>query len=392
MRRSNGIICWILTPLLLFAFGNYDLLKHTPTTTEARPISKSRDLRDIYSSNGDNSALLTSDSFALRNNAYAKASDIMVYPGGQPVGIKLSTKGALVIALSDIETSERKIQSPSAVAGVQIGDSIIKINSYEIKSSEDIATEVNRSKGDEINITVKRRDETFEYKIKPVLSKNDEKYKIGLWVRDSTAGVGTLTFYDPKSKGFAALGHPITDVDTGNIMSVENGEVVSSNIVSVRKGLKGNPGELRGIFINEDHSLGKITNNTECGIFGKGNDGLINEKYNKPMKVGLKNEVKVGKAQILTTIEGNEPKLYDIIIEKLLPQESPGSKSMIIKIVDLEFVDKTGGIVQGMSGSPIIQNNKIVGAVTHVLINKPDTGYGIYMDWMLEDAEILKNN
>jgi stage IV sporulation protein B len=390
MRKSKNIIYWIIIPLLLFIFSNYNFIKHTPTSTNMEKLSK---VVSLNSSDYDEDFLEASKRNLIAGNlTYAKASDIMVYPGGQPVGIKLSTKGALVIALSDIETVQKKVQSPAAVSGIEIGDSVIKINDISIKSSEDIATLVNRSNGKDVSITVNRKGEVLNLKVTPVLSKNDEKYKIGLWVRDSTAGVGTLTFYDPKTKGFAALGHPITDVDTGNIMVVDNGEVIASNIVSVRKGIKGNPGELRGIFINEQKSLGIIKNNTECGIFGKGNEGLINQKYNKPMRVALKDEVKVGKAQILTTIEGNEPKLYDIVIERLLPQETPGSKSMIIKIVDPDFVEKTGGIVQGMSGSPIIQNNKMVGAVTHVLINKPDTGYGIYMDWMLEDAEILKNN
>lgn len=388
MRKRKSILCWILIPLMLLVFGNYNFIKHTSITTKVQKLNEA--VTSQYN-NEENYLTASQSSFNNENKPYAKASDIMLYPGGQPVGIKLSTKGALVIALSDIDTSERKIQSPAAVAGIQIGDSVMEVNGVAVKSSEDIATMVNRCNGEKVKITVSRNGEIFNFEVTPVLSKSDEKYKIGLWVRDSTAGVGTLTFYDPKTKGFAALGHPITDVDTGNIMSVENGEVIASNIVSVRKGIKGNPGELRGIFINEQQSLGVIKNNTECGIFGKGNDNLINEKYNKPMKIALRNEVKVGKAQILTTIEGNEPKLYDIIIEKLLPQEEPGSKSMIIKIVDPQCIEKTGGIVQGMSGSPIIQNNKIVGAVTHVLINKPDTGYGIYMDWMLKDAEIFKN-
>lgn len=390
MRKSKNILYWILIPILLFIFSNYDFIKHTPTITKLQKINE---VIELNSKSDNKDSLETSQgSFTSGNLAYTKASDIMVYPGGQPVGIKLSTKGALVIALSDIETMNNKVQSPASLSGIQIGDSVLEINDVNIKSSEDIATLVNRSNGKDVNVTVSRKGEILNFKVSPVLSKNDDKYKIGLWVRDSTAGVGTLTFYDPKTKGFAALGHPITDVDTGDIMEVENGEVIASNIVSVRKGVKGNPGELRGIFINEQQSLGIIKNNTECGIFGVGNEALINKKFNKPMKVALKNEVKVGKAQILTTVEGNEPKLYDIVIERLLPQETPGSKSMIIKIIDPAFVEITGGIVQGMSGSPIIQNNKLVGAVTHVLINKPDTGYGIYMDWMLQDAEILKNN
>jgi len=230
----------------------------------------------------------------------------------------------------------------------------------------------------------------MNFVVNPVVSKKDENYKIGLWVRDSVAGVGTLTFYHKESGKFGALGHPITDMDTNTIMSVGKGEIVDSNIVSVRKGAKGSPGELRGIFTDSDKTLGIIRLNTSVGVFGEGNDNLICNNYNKPMKVGFKDEVKVGKAQILTTIDGEEPELFDIVIEKLLNQQEPNGKSMIIKVTDPLCIEKTGGIIQGMSGSPIIQNNKIVGAVTHVLVNKPDTGYGIYMDWMINEANISK--
>lgn len=165
--------------------------------------------------------------------------------------------------------------------------------------------------------------------------------------------------------------------------------LINSSIISVKKGEKGNPGELKGIFINEDVPLAKVTKNTECGIFGVSDEKLMDGRVSKPLKVANQNEIKEGKAQIITTIDENGPKYYDIEIVKLLPQDAPSSKSMIIKVTDSELLKKTGGIVQGMSGSPIIQNNKIVGAVTHVLINKPDTGYGIYIHWMIKDGNIL---
>ncbi|MCJ7687757.1 MAG: SpoIVB peptidase, partial [Clostridiaceae bacterium] len=319
------------------------------------------------------------------------SKEIMIYPGGAPIGVKLNTKGVLVVALSDIEGVKGKIQSPAASAGIQIGDSIIKINDIEINSAEEVTRFVNREKNSELTLKIQRKNNTnyFEVKVKPVEDSNDGKQKIGLWVRDSTAGVGTLTFYDDKTKKFAALGHPITDADTGTILNVNNGVIISSNIVSIKKGTKGNPGELRGLFVEEDKIKGQIIKNTECGIFGNGNKSLINDKFNKPMKIGLRNEIKEGKAQIITTINGNKPELFEIEIQKLLTQDRSGSKSMIIKITDRRLLEKTGGIVQGMSGSPIIQNNKIIGAVTHVLINKPDIGYGIYIEWMLKDADIL---
>jgi len=318
-------------------------------------------------------------------------TEILVYPGGQPIGVKLNIKGVLVVALSDIDSDKGKIVSPAAAAGVQIGDSIVKINDLEINHAEDVTRFVNRENRSEITLSVQRKNnlDTFEIKVKPTVDSKDGKRKIGLWVRDSTAGVGTLTLYDDKTKKFAALGHPITDADTGTILSVSDGVIVSSNIVSIKKGTRGNPGELRGLFIDENKVKGQILKNTECGIFGNGDKSLINNKFNKPMKIGMRNEIKEGKAQILTTINGIEPELFEIEIQKLLSQSTSGSKSMVIKITDSRLLDKTGGIVQGMSGSPIIQNNKIIGAVTHVLINKPDMGYGIYIEWMLKDAGIL---
>ncbi|MBU5482930.1 SpoIVB peptidase [Clostridium sp. MSJ-11] len=314
--------------------------------------------------------------------------ELSVYPGGQPVGVKLNTKGVLVVALSDLETSNGKVNSPAAVAGIEIGDSIIKINNEEIINSEKASSLINSCEGKPLVVTLERRGETLTKNIIPAKTK-DGNYKIGLWIRDSTAGVGTLTFYDDKTGIFAALGHPITDADTGTMLNINSGEIVNSSIISVRKGVKGTPGELKGIFIDEDVVLGDIKKNTECGIFGVSNMSLKN-KYNKKMKIALRDEIKEGPAQILTTIDGKQPKMYNIVIEKLLPQNTIGPKSMIIKVTDKELLEKTGGIVQGMSGSPIIQNDKIVGAVTHVLINKPDTGYGIYIEWMIKDSDILK--
>ena len=199
-----------------------------------------------------------------------------------------------------------------------------------------------------------------------------------------------MTFYDSESKKFGALGHPITDSDTNEPFLIKNGDVIESSIISIRKGEKGSPGELKGIFMNENTPTGKINKNTQSGIFGELNIENFSNSKIKPLKIGFRDEVVPGKAKIITTIDENGPQEYEIEIEKLLNQTCASSKSMVIKITDPKLLEKTGGIVQGMSGSPIIQNNKIVGAVTHVLINKPDTGYGIYIEWMLQDAGIIK--
>ncbi len=316
--------------------------------------------------------------------------NVELYPGGTPVGIKLKTKGALVVALTDINDNTVVKKSPAATAGIVVGDCILEIDGKKISVATDISKIINEKPKRVHRILIERRGNKDLKNIKPIKSESDGKYKIGMWVRDSTAGVGTLTFYHDGSKKFGALGHPITDVDTGEIMKIENGEIVNSNILSVKKGMRGAPGELRGIFNENSESLGKIKSNTICGIFGESNEKMINPISSKPLPIALKDEIEVGKAQIITTIKGKNPAFYDIQIEKLLDQNTANGKSMLIRVTDEKLLKETGGIVQGMSGSPIIQNNKIVGAVTHVLVNKPDVGYGIYIEWMINDAEILK--
>ncbi|MFX0548947.1 SpoIVB peptidase [Hathewaya histolytica] len=318
-------------------------------------------------------------------------SNRKVYLGGEPLGIQINTKGALVVGLSDIDTEKGVKTSPAVKAGISIGDTILKVNDISINNGEDLSYIINNNKSQRVVIEIEHKGKKLTKNLVPVKSKLDDKYKIGLWVRDSTSGIGTLTFYDSKTGKYGALGHGITDVDTGSIIEISSGEVVPSEIVSVKKGLQGDPGELKGIFTGENKIIGNVKSNTICGIFGDYKKD-VNNKLSKPIEIGNRKEIKEGKAQIYTTIAGKNPEFYDIEIEKLLTQEQQSSKSMVIKITDKRLLDKTGGIVQGMSGSPIVQNNKIVGAVTHVLVNKPDKGYGIYIEWMLEECEKSENN
>ena len=311
--------------------------------------------------------------------------EIQLYPGGNVVGIKLQTNGPLVVGFSDIENEEQKPYSPSKESGINLGDVILAINEIEINSSEFLAETLNSLKLDELDVKIERDGKILYKKVKPVKT-SDGKNKIGLWVRDSTAGIGTVTFIDPETGLYGALGHPITYVDTGDIIKISKGNIVNSSIVNVKRGEKGNPGELKGVFINDDIKLGNVKHNTKYGIFG---EYSLENFYGEKLSIALKNEIQEGPAKIISTIDNDKPKMYDVVIEKLLQQDNPSSKSMIIKVVDEELLEKTGGIVQGMSGSPIIQNNKLVGAVTHVLVNKPDTGYGIYIEWMLKESKIF---
>lgn len=404
-NKKLKIICSILTPIIIFTLVTFMSLRDIPETIYVRQ-GENINYGSLLKVNNDDISVLKQNvnkgySTKIRKSVNLLGilpiktvnleivSPITVYPGGQPVGIKLNTKGVLVVGMSDIDSQNGKISSPAAQAGVQIGDSIIKIDGENVSNSKSVSEKLNKYKDSIMKVTIIREGKNIDKEIKPVKSDVDNSYKLGLWVRDSTAGVGTLTFYHEKSGKFAALGHPITDVDTGTMLTVKDGNIINSSIISIKKGAKGNPGEVRGIFVNEEDPLGNIKTNTVSGIYGTSVKALKNNKLNKPMEVGLRNDIKEGDAQILTTVDGEQPKLYNIKIEKLLSQDSPGPKSMVIRVTDPELLEKTGGIVQGMSGSPIIQNNKIVGAVTHVLINKPDVGYGIYMEWMLKDAGIL---
>lgn len=403
MRKNiSNKLCFILTPIfilfsnIIFSFNeipNLILVKESQSINIKQVLQKSdinkNTLKAYPTFIKDSNTLKTETTVKTSGKASPKSiSEIELYPGGNGLGIKLNTNGVLVVAYSQIEKESENISSISEKDGIEIGDNILKINNVEINTAEDMMKLINQCEGKEILITISRKGNVIEKSIMPVKSKNG-KYKIGLWIRDSTSGVGTLTFYDANTKKFAALGHPVTDEDTGNIMTIKNGEIIKAAIVSVKRGEKGSPGELKGNFVEETVPLGNIINNTECGIFGEASDNIKDLNFNKPLKIGSREELKEGPAEIITTIDDSGPKRYKIQIEKLLYQDKPGPKSMVIKVTDKDLLEKTGGIVQGMSGSPIIQNNKLVGAVTHVLINKPDTGYGIYIEWMLKDSGII---
>lgn len=324
----------------------------------------------------------------VKQVAVQQVEGLEVYPGGTSIGVKISNKGAMVVGYSDIETSDGVMESPGKLAGIQLGDIIEEVNGKKVNSCSDLISTIKSCRNADIQLKLLRDNDEIIKKMQ--ILKEGNEYKIGLWVRDSTAGIGTLTFYDKDSKVFGALGHPITDGDTNTSFNIKSGKLLRSSVLSIKKGERGNPGELKGLFVNENDTIGTIEKNLDSGIYGEAKASLINDNFSKPMPVGFRNEIKEGHAQIITTINDEGPKAYDIEIIKLLQQDKPGSKSMVIKITDQQLLEKTGGIVQGMSGSPIIQNGKIVGAVTHVLINKPDVGYGIYIEWMLQDAGIIK--
>ncbi len=239
--------------------------------------------------------------------------------------------------------------------------------------------------GESIRITYSRDNDVKTMQISPQKN-SDGEYKLGLWVRDAAAGVGTISFYEPSSKTFAALGHGIQDVDTEKLITISNGEVVRANIIDIVKGEKGKPGEIRGSIAGGE-TVGDIYKNTAFGIYGKIKNSVNLElKNSDAIEVANRDEIRTGPAKIICTLEENETKEYDVEIQKIYYNNNENNKSMLLKVTDESLIQKTGGIIQGMSGSPIVQNGKFIGAVTHVLINDAQIGYGVFADLMLKSA------
>ena len=312
--------------------------------------------------------------------------EIMLAPCGTPFGVKILTDGVIVVGLNDITTADGTV-NPGKQANIQTGDIIYKINGVEVSSNDDVAKAISSSKGETVSVELQRDGKNLTLPLTPALSSIDNTYKAGLWVRDSSAGIGTVSFYDPQTGAFGGLGHAISDVDTGEVLPVLKGDVVNVKIHDIVKGTVGTPGELRGSFVSNE-SCGTITVNNDSGVFGTMYEAPY---YVRLVPMGLKQEIQTGKAIILTTINGSTPKEYEIEIEKFNLFENSPTKNMVIRITDPELLELCGGIVQGMSGSPILQNGKLVGAVTHVFVNDPTRGYAIFAENMYQNVSILQN-
>ncbi len=313
-----------------------------------------------------------------------------VVPGGHSVGVKLRPNGVIVVGFAPIVDEKGQKHSPAQESGIKIGDTIYKVNDKNIYSAEDLSKIINSCPENIDDINVKRNGKKISIKLNPIKN-NVGIYQLGLWVRDVTAGVGTLTFYDPETGYYGALGHIISDADTGKVIEVGRGEIIRAKITSISHGKKNQPGEKKGVFINEQQTMGNITANTPFGIFGKTYYEL-NNPYYSTLPIAPVSQVHEGKAKILTVVKDEKIQQYDIEIQKITQQSFPNSKGMIIKITDSDLLDKTGGIVQGMSGSPIIQDECLIGAVTHVFVNDPTKGYGVFAEWMMDQIEEVKNH
>lgn len=313
---------------------------------------------------------------------------MQVVPGGHSIGVKLKSQGVIVVGYHLEQTASGERFSPGQRAGLMVGDVILALDGQRIDGEEDIIRLVEEAgkAGRSTEALVKRNKQVFKVNLTPVKSEQDGRYRLGLWIRNSTAGVGTLTFYDPETLNYGALGHIITDLDTNRPIEVGEGQIVEAMVTSIEKGRRSQPGEKRGAFLEEKGTIGNIISNTEYGIFGKLKQPLGNPFFSEPIPVALVDEIQEGPAQILTVVDGNQIEAFDILIERVHRQAGPSGKGMVVRITDPRLLQISGGIVQGMSGSPIIQNQKLVGAVTHVFVNDPTRGYGVFIEWMLQET------
>ena len=318
------------------------------------------------------------DKIKVKDISVHVLDEMEVVPVGRAIGMKLYTEGVLVVGKSEIsgKTSYEE-------ADIEEGDLITKINHEDVTCTEDLIQKVEKSKGEKLLVTYKREDSEKETTLVPIQTE-DQRYKIGLWVRDAAAGIGTLSFYEPTSGTSIALGHGIMDIDTQELIQIAKGNIITTKILSIKKGKKGDPGEMKGT-IDTGTDVGIVTKNTEFGVIGKiTNKSVLGLRDEDKVPVALRSEIQEGKAEILTQLEDGSNQKYEIEIKKIYRNNNENNKSFLIKITDEELLEKTGGIVQGMSGSPILQNGKLIGVVTNVLVNDPTSGYGVFADLMIK--------
>ena len=306
-----------------------------------------------------------------------KYDGLKLYVGGMPFGVKFLTEGVIVTGFNEAATGGA--QSPAKEAGLRCGDIILSVDGNRITSAAELNEIIGSGSGKALTVIYSRNGKELSVRIKPIFSKNEGKYTTGVYVRDSGAGIGTVTFIAPKSQAFGGLGHGICDGETGQLIPMERGSVVDVKINGIVKGLSGSPGEVKGYF--SSGKTGTLLKNTDCGVYGV-LASLPDEIQGKPMEIGTRGFVREGKAYVYSMLDSSRVEKYEVEISDI-QRQATGNKCFTVKVTDKRLLDKTGGIIQGMSGSPIVQNGKLIGAVTHVLINDPTTGYGIFIENML---------
>ena len=385
----------ISSPLTVQVKGDKDgvlSLNGYPISSEASSLSLLSPIQ--FSAQGIGSVNLEFRLFGLiplRQLTVNVLPEIRLVPGGHSIGIKLHSAGVMVVGHHLVQ-GEGSSLSPAKEATIEVGDLILAIDGFVLEDANQVSELIaKRGTGQRTLVfNIKRGDQLLNKSVTPILCQETKRPRIGLYVRDSAAGVGTLTFYDPETQLYGALGHVITDVDTNQPIEVKDGKIVKANIVNIKAARRGVPGEKTGIFQETDEMLGNISKNSTFGIFGSLSQlGSVPGSSSYALPMGLMSQVKTGPAEILTVLEGDEIERFSIEIQRVYRQTKPSDKGMIIRVTDERLLEATGGIVQGMSGSPIIQDNRLVGAVTHVFVNDPTRGYGIFIEWMVLESGLL---
>ena len=365
----------LLGILLLFSASfsiSYPLSERVIPTSQSVPV-----LRGYFhgAALGKHSHPTASQSKTAAAEQYRNLS---VFLGGMPFGVKFLTEGVIIVGFHSV-SAKGKTSTPASDAGLRINDVILQINGTSVSGGADLSRIVEESRGKVLDVLYSRGGVKHKTRLTPAYFEAEGRYSTGIYVRDSGAGIGTVTFILPKTGAFAGLGHGICDGETGALIPMQRGSVVDVTISGVVRGLAGSPGEVKGRF--SSGKLGTLLGNTECGVYGV-LANLPSACPQKTTKIGLRDEVREGKAEILCTVNGSTPKAYTAEISQIVP-DATGNKCFTVKITDQSLISQTGGIIQGFSGSPIIQNGKLIGAVTHVLINDPTSGYGIFIENML---------
>ncbi|MCL6634510.1 MAG: SpoIVB peptidase [Peptococcaceae bacterium] len=316
---------------------------------------------------------------------------VQVVPGGQSIGVLIHSRGVVVAGYAAVLDDSGKRVNPAADAGLRDGDIILKVDGEEVRSESRVRELVARAgaAGQPVTLEVKRGEEIFFSRLNPVFCKETLRYRLGLIVRDSAAGVGTLTFYEPKTMLYGALGHIITDIGSTQPVELSDGRIVGASVQGILRGRRGQPGEKIGMFQGDKAISGTVIKNTKMGIFGHLERPPENSGFSAPLPVAAVHQIHEGPAEVLTVLQGDKVEKFSIEIIRVNPQARRDGRGLVIKITDPRLLDQAGGIIQGMSGSPIIQDNRLAGAVTHVFVNDPAKGYGVPAEWMLREAEII---
>ncbi|MCD7927836.1 MAG: SpoIVB peptidase [Oscillospiraceae bacterium] len=328
--------------------------------------------------------LIAAAVWGMGGSVMAASAEQAVIPIGKAVGIKLFSDGVLVVGFSEIPTEQGQVQ-PARDCGLQAGDVITHINSEEVDTIEQVQSLLQALEGDRMSIRCMRGEQQLQMTAQAVKCSSDGAYKLGAWIRDSMAGIGTLTYYDPQSGVFGALGHGISDVDTAQLMPLESGGIMGAQVVDVSKGECGVPGVLHGAF-QTGTDLGDLWANTPSGVFGTLWDTQL-VQGRQPVPVAQPSQVELGEATILSNISGDTVEEYTVEITRMFSGSDADTRDLMLCVTDPRLLEATGGIVQGMSGSPILQNGRLVGAVTHVLLDDPTMGYGIFAENMLRTGQ-----